>query len=168
MDAVIRAMAGQELAILQPVFLIVKDNVETEGVRTTNSCQATISPATTKTSGRVRARPATRFVSQRSWSGRGGARPTRPLGLQGRLSLAPAGSSPLPRKDRTSKRTAMATDALPAIEIRVSEALEHARVGWRRPDNHAGRNPRPVGENGAASRRSSYRGFTNPTQARSS
>jgi ribose transport system ATP-binding protein len=28
------------------------------------------------------------------------------------------GSSPLPPKDRTSKRTAMATDALPAIEIR--------------------------------------------------
>ena len=32
MDAVIRAMAGQEPAhFLQPVFLIVKDNVDSEG-----------------------------------------------------------------------------------------------------------------------------------------
>ena len=63
---------------------------------------------------------------------------------RGAVSLTPAATTVL-AEDRTFKRTAMATDAPPAIEIRGShEALsQHARVGRRRPDNHAGRNPRP-------------------------
>ena len=57
-DAVVRAMAGQAPAhFLQPTFLIVKANVESEGDRPTSSRRATTSPATTKISGRARRRP---------------------------------------------------------------------------------------------------------------
>jgi hypothetical protein len=57
-DAVIRAMAGREPAhFLQPVFLVVKDNVDTEAARTMIPAEQTTWSATTKISGRVTTRP---------------------------------------------------------------------------------------------------------------
>jgi hypothetical protein len=81
MDAVIRAMAGQEPAhFLQPVFHIVKDNVGTEGEKNNEFVPSNDFACPTKLPGRVRARPATRFVSQRLCSGRTSAPwPPRPV-----------------------------------------------------------------------------------------